>query len=217
VSAGDLQLAERLVALVPEARLGTAFGQAWVEVDLARWEETARTARDELGCVAFDWLGAEDAGRPGAVGERHTVTAHVVHPEGWRGLLLRTQVAAGQALPSLASVWAGAAWHERETAEMFGIELTGHPDPRRLLLSESFLGHPLRKDFVLASRVVRPWPGRLEPGEDRSAAPSRRRLAPPGVPGPEWGPRRAEETDGASPAPDSGSTTGVPQSTQGER
>jgi hypothetical protein len=105
-------------------------------------------------------------------------------------VLLSTEVVGGDMLPSVAGIWAGAAWHEREAAEMFGLVLEGHPDPRRLLLPESFAGHPLRKDFVLASRVVRPWPGMLEPGQPQ--APGRRRLTPPGVPGPEWGDSRRE-------------------------
>ncbi|MCP2260381.1 NADH-quinone oxidoreductase subunit C [Streptoalloteichus tenebrarius] len=193
MTAGSQRLAERLVELVPDASARTAFGQTIAQVPVERWVEAATVARDQLGCVAFDWLGAEDAGRPGAVGERHAVTLHVLAPPAWDGLLLRTELPDGVPLPSVAGVWAGAAWHEREVAEMFGVELSGHPDPRRLLLPGEFAGHPLRKDFVLASRVVRPWPGRLEPGEDGTAAPSRRRLAPPGVPGPEWGLRRESE------------------------
>ncbi|MGW0516565.1 NADH-quinone oxidoreductase subunit C [Crossiella sp. NPDC003009] len=187
-----LATAEELAALLPGVTVKTAFGQSTAHVPVASWAAAARHAREDLGCVLFDWLGAEDAGRPGAVGASHAVTLHVLRPGPWTGLLLRTEVPSGTPLPSVAGVWAGAAWHEREAAEMFGLELTGHPDPRRLLLPDSFAGHPLRKDFVLAARVVRPWPGRLEPGEDGSGAPSRRRIAPPGVPGPEWGPRREE-------------------------
>jgi NADH-quinone oxidoreductase subunit C len=192
VTAACAELAAELAAAVAGGEVRTAFGQSWVDVPRSAWRGAALVARDELGCALFDWLGAEDAGRPGASGERHAVRLHVVSPERHRGLLLRTELAEGEALPSVASVWAGAAWHEREAAELLGIALADHPGPARLLLPESFSGHPLRKDFVLASRVVRPWPGRLEPGEDNSAAPGRRRLAPPGVPDPSWGPRREE-------------------------
>lgn len=54
--------------------------------------------------------------------------------------------------PTVASVtrlWAGADWHERETAEMFGVVFEGHPDPRKLLLMDCNDDHPLRKDFKL--------------------------------------------------------------------
>ncbi|KAA2264780.1 NADH-quinone oxidoreductase subunit C [Solihabitans fulvus] len=192
MNAASAELAGRLAQAEPEAEVGTAFGQSTVRVPVGRWLAAAAAARDTLGCLMFDWLGVEDAGRPGASGTRHAVLLHVLDPDSRHGLLLRTELGAGDALPSLAGLWAGAAWHEREAAEMFGVRLADQPTPDRLLLPDSFAGHPLRKDFVLAARVARPWPGRLEPGEDGTAAPSRRRLAPPGVPDPSWGPRREE-------------------------
>jgi NADH-quinone oxidoreductase subunit C len=51
-------------------------------------------------------------------------------------------------IPTLAGVWKGANWCERETYDMFGIEFDGHPDLRRIFLEESFPGHPLRKSFL---------------------------------------------------------------------
>lgn len=56
-------------------------------------------------------------------------------------------------------VYAGANWHERETAEMFGITFAGHPSLTKLYLPGAFEGHPLRKDFPLLARRVKPWPG----------------------------------------------------------
>lgn len=53
-------------------------------------------------------------------------------------------------LPSLYYLYKGVDWHERETAEMFGIVFEGHPDPRHLLLYDDFEGYPLRKDFSLS-------------------------------------------------------------------
>ncbi|HSL66807.1 MAG TPA: NADH-quinone oxidoreductase subunit C, partial [Actinomycetota bacterium] len=61
--------------------------------------------------------------------------------------------------PSISDLYAGANWHERETWELFGIHFEGHPQLVKLLLPEQFEGHPLRKDFVLMSRVAKPWPG----------------------------------------------------------
>jgi NADH-quinone oxidoreductase subunit C len=54
---------------------------------------------------------------------------------------------ASASIDSVVSVWPTADWHERETAEMFGINFNGHPDPRKLLLPEHWEAHPLRKDF----------------------------------------------------------------------
>ena len=52
------------------------------------------------------------------------------------------------AVPSVAGVWPAADWHERECFDLVGVTFTGHPDPRRLLLNDDWVGHPLRKDYV---------------------------------------------------------------------
>jgi NADH-quinone oxidoreductase subunit C len=50
-------------------------------------------------------------------------------------------------IASCCSVYPSADWMEREVWDMYGIRFEGHPDPRRLLLYEEFVGHPLRKDY----------------------------------------------------------------------
>ena len=52
-------------------------------------------------------------------------------------------------LASLHAVYAGARWHERQVAELFGLQLHGHPGLLPLILPDGFVGHPLRKDFAL--------------------------------------------------------------------
>jgi NADH-quinone oxidoreductase subunit C len=54
-------------------------------------------------------------------------------------------------IPSMVPLWGGALWQERETYDLLGIQFTGHPDLRRILLNESWQDHPLRKDFVWES------------------------------------------------------------------
>jgi len=164
---------------------GGAFARATVDVPVDRWAAAVRTARDELGYDFFDWLSAVDE-----VGG-FTVVAHLWSLSGRRGLLLRTAVPGEDAaVPSIVDSYPGAAWHERETHEMFGIDFPGHPGGLRpLLLPPEFEGYPLRKDFVLAARVAKPWPGAKEPGESGHAAARRAPMRPPGVPAPgEWGP-----------------------------
>ncbi len=56
---------------------------------------------------------------------------------------------------SVASLWLGANWMEREVWDMFGIQFEGHPDHRRILLPEEFTAHPLRKDYPLRGRGER--------------------------------------------------------------
>ncbi|MFE9554218.1 NADH-quinone oxidoreductase subunit C [Streptomyces sp. NPDC006703] len=174
-----------------EATAEEAYGLLTVDVPAASWIAALTIARDQLGCTYFDWLSAVDEPAAG-----FRVCAHVVCLEGQRvrRLLLRTTVPhETPVLASAVDVYAGAAWHERETHEMFGVEFENHPHLVPLLLPENFEGHPLRKDFVLAARVVKAWPGAKEPGESEHGGPKRRQMLPPGVPDPnEWGPQKGQ-------------------------
>ncbi|MFC8759357.1 NADH-quinone oxidoreductase subunit C [Streptomyces sp. NPDC057193] len=174
-----------------DATAERAYDLLTVDVPPASWIEALTTARDVLGCTYFDWLSAVD--EPGT-GFR--VCAHVVAlaEGGPRRLLVRTTVPhSAPVLPTAIGVYAGAGWHERETHEMFGVDFTGHPHLVPLLLPENFEGHPLRKDFVLAARVAKAWPGAKEPGESHDGGPKRRQMLPPGVPDPnDWGPLKGQ-------------------------
>ncbi|SDQ77154.1 NADH-quinone oxidoreductase subunit C [Thermostaphylospora chromogena] len=160
------------------ARVAESFGETTVDVDPEEWPGLLRFARDELGCEFFDWLtGVDDP--PEAI----HVVAHVYNPATRGHLLARTRIPRDEPrLASVTGVYRGADWHERETFEMFGVIFEGHPNLVPLLLPEGFEGHPLRKDFVLAARVAKAWPGAKEPGESDHGAPSRRKILPPGVP-----------------------------------
>ncbi|WP_052707612.1 NADH-quinone oxidoreductase subunit C [Streptomyces rubellomurinus] len=181
--------AEQYAASVGEWATGAeAYGLITVDVPAERWTEALTNARDVLGLAFFDWLSAVDE-----LAEGFAVVAHLAAAEapGVRHLALRTRVPRdAAALPTAVPVYPGAAWHERETHEMFGIDFPGHPYLATLLLPDGFEGHPLRKEFVLAARVAKDWPGAKEPGEsDHGGGPARRKMQPAGVPDPnEWGP-----------------------------
>ncbi|MEV6285484.1 NADH-quinone oxidoreductase subunit C [Kribbella sp. NPDC051770] len=188
-----------------------SFGVQTVDVPVEAWVAAHETLRDVVGLTFFDFLTASDELTDGFRVVTHLADfwggAHVDH------LLVRTLVPRdGAALPTLSEVYAGANWHERETHEMFGIDFPGHPNLVPLLLPDEFEGNPLRKEFVLASRVAKPWPGAKEPGESdhapKTGAPSRRRTLPPGVPDPEtWGPRAPGSPDPDPLAPAQAAST----------
>lgn len=156
-----------------------------------QWSATVRAALDE-GFAYFDWLDAVDeVGRA----DELRLTLCLLDENGTEALL-ETTVPRDQAeMDSLLPLIAGIGWSERELADLFGITFLGG-DPRPLILPPDFGGHPLRKEAVVSARAATPWPGAKEPGE--SSAPSRRRMAPPGVPDPQvWGQRPSD----ADPAP----------------
>ncbi len=137
---------------------------------------------------------------------RFQVFARVVDTDRHVGITLKADVPDDDLrIGSWHAIWAGANWHERETAEMFGIEFVGHPDPRHIYLPGDFEGYPLRKDFPLLSRMVKPWPGIVdvepmpveEAAEEVAADPAALEAAadavtPPATPG-EEDPARAPE------------------------
>ena len=62
-------------------------------------------------------------------------------------LEVRIEVEDGISIPSVDSLWKTANWHEREAYDMMGIQFEGHPNLKRILLSDDWEGHPLRKNL----------------------------------------------------------------------
>jgi len=171
----------------------------WVRVSLASWRETAAVAKHNLGCTYFDFLSAIDwlpspFGRdmdsqedlvvhgadPKPTGEiewgvtggttRFQVFARVESPTEGYGITFKVDVDDdAPTIDTWIPVYVGADWHEREAFEMYGITFVGHPNLKNLYLPGAFEGNPLRKDFPLLARRVKPWPGIVDveqmPGE----------------------------------------------------
>lgn len=77
---------------------------------------------------------------------------------------LRVKAAVSETAPEIDSVccvWNSANWLERETFDLFGITFVGHPDLRRILMTDDWIGHPLRKDYPLQGPGREPYKGRL--------------------------------------------------------
>jgi NADH-quinone oxidoreductase subunit C len=59
-----------------------------------------------------------------------------------------------ETLPSVVSLWEGADWYERELFDMFGVQFDGHPDLKRILMPDDWVGHPMRRDYPLTEEPV---------------------------------------------------------------
>jgi NADH-quinone oxidoreductase subunit C len=84
---------------------------------------------------------------------RFDVVYHLYSTRHHHRVRLKVPVAlADPSVPSLTPLWASANWFEREAWDMFGVTFAGHPGLRRILMYESFKGHPLRKDYPVRKR-----------------------------------------------------------------
>ncbi len=155
----------------------------WVRVRADAWQRAGEVLRDVLGCSHFcflsaiDWMPSpygkgeddptappperDDTIRQGYTGgeTRFQMLARVTNPYAHYGVNLKCDLGDDLSVATWIPVYAGANWHEREAHEMFGIVFAGHPDLRNLYLPTGFEGYPLRKDFPLLARMVKPWPG----------------------------------------------------------
>jgi NADH-quinone oxidoreductase subunit C len=132
-------------------------GDATAVVERATLVDALRFCRDEpalgfdvlMDLTAVDYLkypGRED-------GPRFDVVYHLYSIGHNHRLRVKVRVDEDDAqVPTAVDLWPIANWFEREVWDMFGIRFAGHPDLRRLLLYEEFVGHPLRKDYPIDRR-----------------------------------------------------------------
>jgi NADH-quinone oxidoreductase subunit C len=78
--------------------------------------------------------------------KRFDIVYHLYSFERNNRLRLRVQVGSEEKVPSVTDVWPTANWLEREIFDMFGVVYEGHPDLKRILMPDEWVGHPLRKD-----------------------------------------------------------------------
>ena len=180
-SSQDSPPAERLDAQAVAARFADLLGDDIVETSVAHNQATVTVSPNALPRAAriakrdatfamdfFDMMAGVDLGDEG-----FAVVTRLYSTTRRHEVLLRAVADGGRdapQLPTLTGVYRGANWHERECYDMFGITFEGHPglEPR-ILTVENFEGWPLRKDFLLTTREVKPWPGEKEPKEPEPA------------------------------------------------
>jgi len=161
----------------------------WLRVEAGRWQDVARSLKgagfNYFGFLsAIDWTVApegryedtefdagldDDDAEPVAIDNttghaggdtRFQLLMQLHAPARGAAVLVKADVPDdAPVIDTLRDVFPGADWHERETHEMFGIGFTGHPQLVPIYLPTEFEGHPLRKDFPLLARHVKPWPG----------------------------------------------------------
>lgn len=145
-------------------------------VSKTEWVEFAKFLKEHpvlgmdylIDVTAVDWGDNFDEATLD-MGERFDVVAQLLNLEKGHKIFLRCplekkqNVAADQkattplaSIPSLSALWPAAEWKEREVYDFFGITFTGHPDLRRIFLTEDFVGFPLRKDFTHPNIIKRP-------------------------------------------------------------
>ena len=200
LDAAHADLLERFERELGDAVIESAptYGTPVVRVRRDAWRQSAEVAKTRLDCdylsfvAGLDWMPAPKEGD-----EDSSDTSSPVQPQEPRTASPAPRAASrcsrSCSPPATTSAWsikadvdeqamlveswvpvyAGADWHERECWEMYGVVFDGHPALRHLYLPSEFEGHPLRKDFPLLSRVVKPWPGLVDvepmPGDDAPA------------------------------------------------
>jgi NADH-quinone oxidoreductase subunit C len=110
-----------------------------------QWTPFAQFAKTTLGCRFFSFLSAVDWKEQGL-----EVVARVENLDDAVALMMKTKLGPGvSSCPSLVPLFRGADWMERECYDMFGIRFEGHPDLRRILLGDDWVGHPLLKSYAV--------------------------------------------------------------------
>ena len=156
---GGTEILQRLqnrfgpAVLETHERLGDAtalFERGWLF-------ETLQFCRDEPALrfdVLMDLTAADYLKYPGREdGPRFEVVYHLYSLPHNHRVRLKVRVDEDDAVvPSAVELWPIANWLEREVWDMFGVRFAGHPDLRRLLMYEEFVGHPLRKDYPINRR-----------------------------------------------------------------
>ncbi len=129
------------------------FGDAQIEgagplavaVAPDQWRALAQFAKETLGCRFFSFLSAVDWKEQGL-----EVVARVDNLDDRVSLMMKTRLGPGVSrCASLAPIYRGADWMERECFDMFGIDFEGHPRLRRILLADDWQGHPLLKSYAV--------------------------------------------------------------------
>ena len=138
-----------LEAAVPDSvQVSYWVGDWTIIVPVARLLEVARHLRDAPD-AAFDMCSDVTATDWPLRPERFDVVLCLYSTRHHHRVRVKARAGEHQPVPSMTGVWPAANWLEREVYDMFGVNITGHPDRRRILMPEDWQGFPQRKDYPL--------------------------------------------------------------------
>jgi NADH-quinone oxidoreductase subunit C len=147
------QVLDRLKAELGARVLSTSSFRGDEEAVVAPrdWLAAARVLRDDAACAMNHFIDITAIDYPEREPEtpRFDLVLCLRSLEKKHRVRLKTRLRDGEAVDSLSALWQGANWTEREVWDMFGIRFAGHPDLRRILMYEEFVGYPLRKDYPI--------------------------------------------------------------------
>lgn len=87
--------------------------------------------------------------------EKHTKVIYLLHnPTNLERLIIAISLKRSEILSSVTDIWEGADWYERELFDLFGVHFEGHPDMKRILMPDDWIGHPLQRDYALTEEPV---------------------------------------------------------------
>jgi NADH-quinone oxidoreductase subunit C len=140
-----------LQSAVPGSVTSLSFfvGDWTIVVPVATLLETAKHLRDAAG-AAFDFCSDLTAiDWPPRANERFDLVYCLYSTSHRHRVRLKVRAGETTPVPSVSGIWPSANWLEREVFDMFGVNFTGHPDRRRILMPEDWQGYPQRKDYPL--------------------------------------------------------------------
>ena len=123
-----------------------AFGELTLTVERQAIVDVVTFLRDDSQCrfiSIIDVCGVDYPERE----QRFDVVYHLLSPHLNQRIRIKLEADDVEPVPSIAGIFPGADWFEREAYDLYGMLFTGHPDLRRILTDYGFDGHPLRKDF----------------------------------------------------------------------
>jgi NADH-quinone oxidoreductase subunit C len=117
-----------------------------VHIAADSWRKVAQYLRHEP-LLSFDWL-ANLSGIDYAADEQLCCAYHLWSFDLRHSFALKVFTSReAPSIPSVCNLWRAANWHEREAYDLLGIDFPGHPDLRRILCADDWVGFPLRKDY----------------------------------------------------------------------